>query len=240
MNSQGFTLIELAAVIILIGIIATMALKKSDGVHETARQVATERELTSLSYAIRGNPALYESGKASSFGYVGDVGSFPTTLADLVTQPAGYATWNGPYIADNGSGDYAKDAWETAYVYTGGATIQSTGSGSTITKQLCATVSDYTSNSVRGVIYDAAGLPPDKNGKANVTISLTYPDGAGGLTTTMINPSTTGAFVLNGIPVGNYDLQIVNATGPDTVTEAISVLPNSTITVTARFGVVLW
>ncbi len=240
MNSQGFTLIELAAVIVLIGVIATMALKKSDGVHETARQVATERELTALAHAIRGNPALYKSGKATSFGYVGDIGAFPSTLSDLVNQPAGYTTWNGPYMTDNGSGDYAKDGWGAAYVYSGGTTIQSTGSGSTITKQLATAIGDYTSNSVRGVVHDAAGLPPGNANSANVTVSLVHPNGSGGLTTTSVNPSSTGAFTLSGIPVGSYDLQIVSATGPDTLTERINILPGSTVTVPATFGVALW
>ena len=240
MNSQGFTLIELAAVIVVIGVIATMALNKSDGVHETARQIATERELTSLAHAIRGNPALYKSGKASSFGYVGDIGAFPSALSDLISQPSGYTTWNGPYITDNGSSDYTTDGWGAAYVYNGGTTIQSTGSGSIITKQLATAIGDYTSNTVRGVVHDAAGLPPGTANSSNVTVSIVHPNGSGGLTTTSVNPSATGAFTLSGIPVGNYDLQIVFSTGADTLTEQINVLPGSIVTIPATFGVVLW
>jgi hypothetical protein len=63
------------------------------------------------------------------FGYVGDVGELPGTLADLVTPGSqaaftqtGYGFgvgWNGPYVSETGpGGDVTQDAWGTAFDYT--------------------------------------------------------------------------------------------------------------------------
>jgi hypothetical protein len=43
--------------------------------------------------AITGDPAV------ESFGYLGDVGAYPTTLKDLLQQPNGVTGWNGPYLS---------------------------------------------------------------------------------------------------------------------------------------------
>ncbi len=158
----------------------------------------------------------------------------------MVTRPSGYTTWNGPYIADIASGDFAKDGWGVAYSYSGGVTIQSTGSGATITKQFAFATTDFTANTIQGVVHDAAGLPPGSANNTNITVSLTHPNGAGGTVTTSVTPTPTGAFTLSSIPVGSYPLQIIHNVGPDTIIIQIDVLPLSMVTVPATFGVALW
>jgi hypothetical protein len=61
-----------------------------------------EALLADVYRAITGEPAK------ETFGYLGDVGSYPTTLNDLIQQPIGVTGWNGPYLS---------------YPYSSGSTI---------------------------------------------------------------------------------------------------------------------
>jgi general secretion pathway protein G len=100
----GFTLIELMLVIIIIGIIVSIAVPRLAGRTERARNVAAKATITSLSSAI------------DSFEV--DVGRFPTTeegLAALVSKPSSLpteATWNGPYMRE-----IPLDPWNREYTY---------------------------------------------------------------------------------------------------------------------------
>ena len=133
-SEKGMTLIELVMVIIIIGILAGIAMKSMDSAIETGRFETTRKELNHLAGAIVGNPDLVNNGVRTDFGYVGDVGALPASLDELVTAPAGYSTWRGPYIKSDfvqSSDDYKTDAWGVEYAYVGLA-ITSTGSGSNI------------------------------------------------------------------------------------------------------------
>ena len=71
-------------------------------------------------------------GSRRRFGYVGDIGAFPPNLQALYQNPGGYSTWVGPYIPPEITQDnvgYRYDEWGTAYNYSGGITIASTGGG---------------------------------------------------------------------------------------------------------------
>ncbi|MBN2226596.1 MAG: prepilin-type N-terminal cleavage/methylation domain-containing protein [candidate division Zixibacteria bacterium] len=241
-NEQGMTLIELVMVIIIIGIIAGVAMKSMDAAIETGRVEATKKEMLALVHAIAGNPDLISNGVRSDFGYVGDVGALPPNLEALVTNP-GYATWNGPYLRNdfiqNGD-DYKTDAWGTQYTYVGDVVLSSSGSGSTISRQIANRAADLTSNGIQGTIQDAGGLPPgSQNG--NVAITLTYPDGAGSMTTTPVaTPNASGNFSFAGIPVGHHTLRAINTPTSDTVISYVSVNPGSNAICNLHFGVSLW
>src|SRR5207244_2129438 len=51
-------------------------------------------ELGDIYRAIIGDPSR------DQFGYLGDVGDYPHTLADLLSAPEGAAGWHGPYVTD--------------------------------------------------------------------------------------------------------------------------------------------
>ncbi|HUU45032.1 MAG TPA: prepilin-type N-terminal cleavage/methylation domain-containing protein [Acidobacteriota bacterium] len=227
-RSRGFTLIEVLMTVVIIGILATVALRSVQSGIESSRIRATQEEMDGLAWAIAGNPDLYANGLRSDFGYIGDVGALPSSLDNLVTNPGGYSTWDGPYISRRFTQDsdgFKEDAWGNAYTFTGGITIASTGGGSTpMTKSVAAAATDLTTNSISGTVNDAGGNPPGDSSVA-ITVTVTYPDGAGGTTTSSTNPASGGAFSIPSIPVGIRSVEAVYRATNDTVTAYACVLP---------------
>ena len=96
-QARGFTLIEMVIVLailaVLIGMLAPMAINFLTA----ERSSALEEELQAIYTAIVGNP------QKGVFGYVGDVGAYPSSLLDLIRQPVdsngvALAGWKGPYL----------------------------------------------------------------------------------------------------------------------------------------------
>ena len=73
----GYSLFELLAVIIIVGIIASVSMRSMRGSVEVSRVEETKQEMDHLAWAICGNPALISGGVRTDFGYVGDVGALP-------------------------------------------------------------------------------------------------------------------------------------------------------------------
>lgn len=241
-DSRGFTLMEMVVVIIIMGIVATVALRSLTSTLETTKVEVTKQEMDQLVYACVGNPGLVASGMRSDFGYVGDIGALPASFDDLVTNP-GYGTWNGPYIGNNfteSSTDFKTDAWGQAYTLNG-VTIQSNGGGGgTLTKSLASSSSDLTSNSVSGYVTDAAGNPPGDSASL-LSVTLDYPDGAGGVTSASATVAASGAFDFSGsVPIGNHKVEAVYTSTNDTVMAYVSVLPGATAYVTLRIPKAPW
>lgn len=230
----GYSLIELVVVIVIVGIIATVGIRSLHSAGETAKAEETKKELDQLAWAVAGRPDLRSGGQRIDFGYVGDVGSLPPNLDALVTNPGGYTTWAGPYIRDefqltdtSASSEFKADAWGDAYTYSGGIMISSTGSGSTITRQIASSVDDLLRNTVSTVITDLDHTPPGNLYRDSVSVVLTYPDGAGALTTRTQNPSANGYVIFDSIPIGSHQLQIVYVPDNDTLRRRVMVEPGS-------------
>ncbi len=101
-DDHGFTLLELLVVIailgLLIGLVAPAALRQLGSARVSVARQSIERIGSLLD--------LYKL----------DVGGYPTTeqgLRGLVEQPAGVATWNGPYV----KGGVPLDPWNRPYIY---------------------------------------------------------------------------------------------------------------------------
>jgi len=140
-HSKGFTLVELVIVIVVLGIVATVAIPKIGGLLKSSKITATKSEMAELKLAIVGDARVVAGGRMTNCGFEGDIGSPPGQLIDLVIKPDSLSAydhilgfgWNGPYI-DTGDGSCFDDAWNVAYSYNPAArTISSSGSGESIT-----------------------------------------------------------------------------------------------------------
>lgn len=236
-NESGFTLIEVLMTVVIIGILAAVAMRSVQSSIDSSRIRETQAEMDELIAAIAGNPELHNNGMRADFGYVGDVGALPTSLDDLITNPGGYTTWQGPYVGRRFAQDadgFKKDAWGADYTFSGGVMLASTGGGSVpMTKSAALLATDLTATPIVGTITDAAGNPPGDSSVA-VTISVSYPNGAGSMTSTSTNPTAGGSFTINNIPVGIRALTAVYRATNDTVVTYASLLPKTGATVSMR------
>ena len=240
LNHNGFTLIEIVTIILVIGVIATVATLRLNESIDTALYEQTKREMDNLAAAIAGNPEINASGSRADFGYVGDIGAYPTSLDDLVANPGGFSTWNGPYIAgDLENNGFKLDGWKVPYVYLD-SLIRSVGSGSDIDKRVVASSAALFSNQVSGSIRDANNHMPGATYDDSVTVQLRYPNGAGALATATINPNHFGQFTYTGIPVGNHTLHIIYEPDNDTVTYSVTVYPGKDVKLGIVFPSDLW
>ena len=87
-NHNGFTLIELMLVVIIIGALVAMVMPRLAGRGEQARVATAKADIqTNIATALK----LYEL----------DNGSFPSSeegLNALLSKPSSASNWNGPYL----------------------------------------------------------------------------------------------------------------------------------------------
>ncbi len=227
-SEQGFSLIELLVAIVVIGIILSMAMQSMSIVVDDNRRISTKREMDKLAQAIVGNPDIANAGVRSDFGFVGDNGTFPSSLQDLYDNPGGWSTWDGPYISNGFTQDstgFKLDEWGKLYNYTGGITITSSGNGSTITKKIADSESDYISNYFNGTIMDSQDSLPGSDFKDSIDIKVTVPNGSGIYITKTYHPDSVGIFILDSIPVGQHRMEIIFTPENDTLTRYLTILP---------------
>ncbi|AKJ63995.1 type II secretion system major pseudopilin GspG [Kiritimatiella glycovorans] len=96
---EGFTLIEILLVVVIIGILVGIAVPRFTGRVEQSRVAAAESTLKSISTALD----LYEL----------DMGRYPDDLEALEKQPEGADNWRGPYLKSG----IPEDPWGQEYVY---------------------------------------------------------------------------------------------------------------------------
>lgn len=98
LHQAGFTLVEMMAVVVIIGILAAIIAPKFFGQVGVAEAKAAKSDIRTIEQAI------------SIFRL--ETGLFPESLRDLVKQPDDVSRWNGPYLPRE-----PKDPWGNRYEY---------------------------------------------------------------------------------------------------------------------------
>lgn len=98
-RNAGFTLLEMLAVIVLIGIIGAIVVRQVGQSVDKGKYGAGKAQLTTLSQDVD--------------GYALDNGTPPLQLEDLVTKPTNASNWQGPYAKES----QLKDPWGHAFGY---------------------------------------------------------------------------------------------------------------------------
>jgi prepilin-type N-terminal cleavage/methylation domain-containing protein len=227
---KGYTLVEMALVIVILGILAAVAFKSMGGTIDVSRTEETMAEMEQLAKAIAGNPNLISTGTRTDFGYVGDVGGLPPDWDALVSNPGGYATWDGPYVQDEfaagvGNYEFKLDAWGSQYSAPTGNTFSSTGGPSIITRKIANSIGDLLYNEVVLSVTDLSHTPPGTVYRDSVKFLLTYPNGAGGISTDTEYPSANGLARFDSIPIGIHSLRMIYIPNNDTIRRKIAINP---------------
>jgi prepilin-type N-terminal cleavage/methylation domain-containing protein len=227
-SQNGYTLIEMVLVLVIIGIIASVGLGSLTAANKSRRIEETRLEMDRLATALVGDPSIVSAGARTDFGYVGDVGSLPLSLDALIANPGGYTTWKGPYHGDEFSTDgssssFKLDAWGRAYIYSGGTTITSSGGATVLTRNLAGDLDDLLGNNVTVVVYDLDRTPPGATFRDSVRVVLSYPNGSGGVALASVIPRSDGTAIFDAIPIGSHRLRVVYLPTADTLQRNIVV-----------------
>lgn len=99
-RAGGFSLIEIVAVLVLIGIVMTLIVRGVAPQFGRGQVNAAKSQVKIVSAAVE--------------NYYMDVGTYPNSLQELVSRPSGAGNdWGGPYIREA----QLKDPWGTDLVY---------------------------------------------------------------------------------------------------------------------------
>ena len=85
-SAAGASLLEIILILTVLAVMASLFVPLASGLVDVQRSNGQTDELKAIYTAIVGDP------KSNTFGYLGDVGFFPSSLLDLVQRPA----WNPP------------------------------------------------------------------------------------------------------------------------------------------------
>ena len=241
-GKQGFTLMELLVVLLIIGILSTVALRTIDATRDRSFFDQTSKEMGQLVQAITGNPDMTYDGRRVDFGFYGDMGKLPDSLRELVHNPNPADTnWHGPYVRQTVGGDtagYLMDAWGHQYTYDPVAgTITSPGNGKyPMTVRVADSLVELYTNTISGTITDADDNPPGDKA-TSILVTLHFSSGHIPLTKT---PDAGGYYqflptLTESVPIGTHRL-VARMAGGDSITRWVTVSPRSKTIVDFRFS----
>jgi len=243
----GMTLVELLIVLVIIGILGAVSLRAIDVTRERANYDKTMRSMQRLANAIVGNPDMIAEGRRSDYGFVGDLGRFPTSIEELRRNVENVPAWNGPYVRVPFTGDSASfkiDAWGQEFQYLPDkGTVLSLANGTfPLTYQVTPDTAFLFQNTVSGTITDNQGNPPgDEAPTIRVRLWVTNP-GTGQPMHYDTTPRRDGSYSFGPpnqrIPVGNHLATVVRGTS-ESLSKWVAVAPRVGAIVDFRFGSLL-
>ncbi|MEO0072368.1 MAG: prepilin-type N-terminal cleavage/methylation domain-containing protein [candidate division WOR-3 bacterium] len=240
-NQKGVTLVELIVVVLIIGILGTVAYRTIDATSYQAKFEKTKKEMLDIVKAIVGNPDLVSEGRRIDFGYVGDMGQLPPSISSLINNEGG--NWHGPYFTGRFLEDTVGiklDEWGKPYHYSPESLIiVSAGGGKQrLTVKIADTITDLLANEVIGTITDISGAPPASYAPYFL-VKLTVPRN-GELIDYEIRPRSDGYFAFSPptypVPIGYHRLIVYKQYGfPDSIVKWVAVTPRSRAIVDFKF-----
>ena len=131
----GFTLLELAIVLTILGVLTMLATREISQVQDQQRFEASQRGLETIREAVWGSPDdRAPDGTGVRAGFVADVGRLPVRIDELWTIPSGAGIdgfdlrpgggdgevrvpggWRGPYVRLSWNATNLVDGWGNAY-----------------------------------------------------------------------------------------------------------------------------
>ncbi len=211
-NKPGFTLIHLIMILVAMGMAAAAAMRYSTITIEKKRVVKTQKEMDKILKAIYGNPEIVPQ---TNFGYVGDMGTLPTSISQLYTNQGG--NWSGPYILlsfNEDANEYLNDEWGTAYsfVTAGGVRkIISSGGVDSLSLDFFVAPNRLTQNTIKGKVKDWYSKSPNWLDRlTNFRFTLYRKGNKYNLTSQVgsqiTNLQSDGSFTITNVAAGNYEL----------------------------------
>ncbi|WAK03274.1 prepilin-type N-terminal cleavage/methylation domain-containing protein [Methylobacter sp. YRD-M1] len=82
--AQGFTLIEMTVVLLLITLLASVAIRETNSLSFQVRYEQTQERLERIREAILGNPRQIINGQQAVSGFVADMGRLPGSIKELI------------------------------------------------------------------------------------------------------------------------------------------------------------
>ncbi len=223
-NNNGFTLIELVVVIVIISVLSLVAVQNFANRTERKRAEETRNEMTAIRNALVGDEDKIQNGFRVDYGYVGDVGSVPTALADL----ADASIANGPYISSNfqqDPDDWMTDAWGVTYSWNSSTLILTsdgalTNTGQSLTMEVAT--NSLTSNNLTVLISDRDGASPASTDLADIKVWITQQWGQ--VDTVAVQSDGTARFT--GLSIGNHTVSAFHVDLGENLIKYVSIEPD--------------
>jgi type II secretory pathway pseudopilin PulG len=228
---------ELLVVLLIIGILSTVALRTIDATRDRGLFDQTTAEMTKLVQAMVGNPDLTFDGRRTDFGYFGDMETLPSVVEDLVRNP-GSSAWHGPYLRmiTGGAADssYLFDGWGNRYtVNPNSGLLMAIGGKYDMTMKICDSVPQLYDNVITGTITDVNDAPPgDQANTYLVKLYYNNPSVHGGKDTALVVPDASGFYQFappeHGIPIGIHKVVVLRPSAvTDSVVRWVTTVPRS-------------
>lgn len=227
----GFTLTEIIIVLAIIGLLGAIITPLAIQTLNNKRAVVTIGKLKEFKKAVIGDPRIIANEVRTNFGYIGDMGSLPSTLDNLYikgTQPdftldsakKTGAGWSGPYIDPSLLENLAslkKDGYGNDFTYSTTEFTDPTV-GATVSANIVSNGQnrspgggdDISINIYKGEAFSTViGYVTDEGGFRipSVPVKINYPS-AGSLTQALTITDSSGLYTFNNIPYGNRSISV--------------------------------